>query len=266
MRITPKVRACLLLAGLGVISAMSDASAAAFDKAHIDAKLAAIVDYERGMDAQPLIAVEALIRDSQNQPEQRKYIERRLAELLDDATLEGKSFICRQLWFIGTADSVPAVAKLLADEETADMACYAIGQNPSEEAGNTLRDALDKTPPNVQIRIINLLGDRRDAQSVEAMGKLVFSAERPVAEAAVAALGKIGGPQARKILIRARARSDSQLQFAAADAYLRCAEDLAAQGETEQAFEVRPSRAWPTWADRTLFRWWSRLYTMRIVW
>ena len=229
-----KLRYVRLIASY-LILALSCAVFAAFDTAQIDSKLAAIVNYERGMNRQPLIAVEQLIRDSQNQPEQRKYIERRLAELLDGVKLEGKSFICKQLWFIGTAESVPAVAKLLTDEETADMACYAIGQNPSPEAGKALRDALGKASPKLQMRIINLLGDRRDILSVEELGKLVFDGENQVAEAAVSALGKIGGSEAMEILIRARAEGDSDLRFAATDAYLRCAENLVAGGKTEQA-------------------------------
>jgi HEAT repeat protein len=211
------------------------ATAQEFDKAEVDKKLSAIVSYERGMDRQPLIAVEALIRASQNHPEQRRYIERRLADLLDGATLEAKSFICKQLWFIGTAASVPAVAKLLLDESTADMACYAIGQNPSPEASQALRKALNKTGPSVQVRVVNLLGDRRDAESVEAIGELVFGEHKSVAEAAVAALGKIGGGRAMEILAQAKAKGDSDLKFAATDAYLRCAEDLAAAGRVAQA-------------------------------
>jgi len=217
------------------LSALSDAADAGFEKSDIDKKLTAIVNYKRGMSRQPLIAVEELIRESQNRPKQRKYIERQLAKLLSEATLECKSFICQQLWFIGTADSVPAIAKLLTDEKTADMACYAMGQNPSPEAGEALRNALDKVSPKVQIRIINLLGDRRDAQSAEAVGKLVFGAEGQVAEAAVAALGKIGGAQARKILVEARTKGNPQLRFAATDSYLRCAEELAEQGKSKQA-------------------------------
>jgi len=223
------------LAAFILVLVLSCVVTAGFNKTGIDDKLSAIVKYERGMDTQPLKAVEQLIRDSQNQPEQRKYIERRLAELLAGATLEGKSFICKQLWFIGTAESVPAVVKLLADEETADMACYAIGQNPSPEAGQALRDALGDAPPDLQIRIINLLGDRRDAQSVGVLGKLVFDADSQVAEAAIAALGKIGGSETMEILIRARAEGDSDLRFAATDAYLRCAEDLVAEGKVKQA-------------------------------
>ena len=196
MRISTKSFILLLLVCVCINSLVSNTIQAAINKSEIDKKLAGIVNYERGMSREPLMAVEKLIRESQNQPEQRKYIELRLAELLADATLESKSFICRQLWFIGTADSVPAIAKLLMDEETADIACYAIGQNPSEEAGNALREALNKVSPTVQVRIINLLGDRDDNESVEAIGKLVFGTEREVSEAAVSALGKIGGEQA----------------------------------------------------------------------
>lgn len=209
--------------------------AAAVDEDDIDKKLSAIINYEQGMDTQPLIAVEQLIRDSQNQSEQRKYIERRLAELLAGATLEGKSFICKQLWFIGTAESVPAVAKLLTDEKTVDMACYAIGQNSSPEAGQALRDALTKASPIVQIRIINLLGDRRDALSVGKLGELVFGSDNRVAEAAVSAVGKIGGPETMEILVKARAEGGSDLRLAATDAYLRCAENLVNEDKTEQA-------------------------------
>jgi HEAT repeat protein len=235
MRISAKKFAALLLLWMCVNFALINNAGAAFDKSGIDEKLGAIVNYERGMSREPLIAVEKLIRESQNQPEQRKYIELKLAELLGEATLESKSFICRQLWFIGTADSVPAIARLLMDEETADIACYAIGQNPSEEAGKALRKALNKVSPKVQIHIINLLGDRGDNQSVEAIGKLVSGTNREVSEAAVAALGKIGGARATKLLVETRAKGDSELRFAATDAYLRCAEDLMFEGETKQA-------------------------------
>jgi HEAT repeat protein len=238
MRISAKALPGLLLVWLCVNVALSNNTRAAFNKSEIDEKLAAIVNYERGMSREPLIAVEKLIRESQNQPEQRKYIELQLAKSLADATLESKSFICRQLWFIGTADSVPAIAKLLMDEKTADIACYAIGQNPSEEASKALREALNRVPSKVQIRIINLLGDRDDNQSIEAIGKLVFGTGREVGEAAVAALGKIGGARAIKLLVETRAKGNSELRFAATDAYLRCAEDLMFDGEMKQATKI----------------------------
>jgi HEAT repeat protein len=87
----------------------------------------------------------------------------------------------------------------------------------------------------VRIRIISLLGDRRDAESIEAIAALVFSGDKQVGEAAVTALGKIGGTAARRILAQARAKGNADLKFAATDAYLRCAEGLAARGHREEA-------------------------------
>ncbi len=224
-----------ILAAAGGIAALSAADAVT-DKSQIDKKLAAIADYKSADGQEGLIAVEELIRESQADGEQRKYIERQMAGLLKrNISLESKEFICGQLWYIGTAESVPAIAGLLTDEKTADMACYAIGQNPSPQAAEALRDAMNKVSPSVLVRIVNLLGDRRDEQSAEAIGKLVFGAEREVAEAAVAALGKIGGAKARVILAQARAKGDEDLRFAATDAYLRCAEELVAQGDNTRA-------------------------------
>ena len=82
MRISTKDLTALLLAGLCLSFALINNAGAAFNKSEIDEKLTAIVNYERGMSREPLIAVEKLIRESQNQPEQRKYIELQLAELL----------------------------------------------------------------------------------------------------------------------------------------------------------------------------------------
>ena len=239
MRICTKVFTSLVLAALCGGFVINSSVWAAVDKADVDTKLTAITNYERGMDGQTLIAVEELIRDSQNQPEMRKYIETQLAKLLESkATVDCKSFVCRQLWYIGTADSIPAIAGLLLDEQTADMACYAIGQNQSPEAGRALHHALDKAPPKVQVRIINLLGDRRDSESVESLGRRVFGADKEIAEAAAVALGKIGTEQAGKILVEARTKGGADLRLAATDAYLRCAERLVDEGRKEQALAI----------------------------
>jgi HEAT repeat protein len=237
MRTSKKIFIYLLMVTL-YLGFTPDARAP-IEKSRVNQMLAEIANYQRGMSSQPLIDVEELIRDTQNQPELRKYIEMQLAKLLEsNISLDCKSFICRQLWQIGTADSVPAAAKLLLDEATGDMACYAIGQNPSPEAAKALRDAMDKAPPKAQVRIINLLGDRRDDQSVELLGKRVLGQDRQVAEAAIVALGKIGGEQAAKLLAQTRAKGDPQFQLAATDAYLRCAESLLTEGQEQQAIAI----------------------------
>jgi len=218
---------------------ISPNAGAAINKPDIDKKITAVAAYKQADDRAALIAVERLIRQSQGDPEQRKYIENALARLLEsDVSTECREFVCRRLSFIGTADSVPAVAKLLTDEKTVDMACYAIGRNPSAEAGKALRDALEKAGPAVQIRIINLLGDREDAESVETLGSLALAADTQIAQAAVAALGKIGGTKAAQFLVKARAGEDEELRLAATDAYLQCAEDLADAGSSAAALNI----------------------------
>jgi len=239
MRISVRAPAGMFLAALyaGIVFAV--VAGAAIDKPDIDKKLAAMAAYKQGDSREPLIAVEELIRRSQSDAEQRKYVETQLARLLEsDISVDCKQFVCRQLWFIGSDESVPAIAKLLTAEQTVDMACYAIGQNPSAAAGKALRDALEKSGPKVRIRIINLLGDRRDAESVAILSMLSLGGERDLAEAAVAALGKIGGADARQALAQARAKGDERLRLAATDAYLRCAEDLAAEGKADEAVAI----------------------------
>ncbi len=239
MRISIRAPAGMFVAALcaGIVFAV--AAGATIDKPDIDKKLAAMAAYKQGESREPLIAVEEVIRRSQSDAEQRKYVETQLAKLLEsDIAADCKQFICRQLWFIGTDESVPAIAKLLTDEQTVDMACYAIGQNPSAAAGKALRDALEKSGPKVRIRIINLLGDRRDAESIAILSKLSLGGERDLAEAAVAALGKIGGVDARQALAQVRAKGDERLRLAATDAYLRCAEDLAAEGKAGDAVAI----------------------------
>jgi HEAT repeat protein len=201
---------------------------AAISQSEIDQKVSAVAAYKIGVSPEPLTALEDLIRRSQQDAEARSYLEKQLAKLLesDQVGIDSKLFICRQLWVIGTDESISAIAKLLSDETTADMACYAIGQNPSPKAGQALRDALATAPAKVKIRIINLLGDRRDAESAGAICKLAFAPDTALAEAAITALGKIGGDAATSTLLQIRSKGSAELRQVATDALLRCAEGL----------------------------------------
>jgi HEAT repeat protein len=239
MAMSRKMILSAVVAALCIVLIFNNASAASITKSDSDEKLAAIATYKYGMSRQPLVAVEELIRESQDQPELRKHIGQQLAKLLEsDATIECKSFICRQLWFVDSADSMPVLARMLTDEETVDMACYALCQDPSPEAGKALRDAMGKVQGNVIIPIVNLLGERHAAQSVDAISTLVFSDEAAVAEAAVAALGKIGGTRAASVLSEARAKGSPETRLAATHAYLQCAESLLAQDKKDEAVAI----------------------------
>lgn len=225
---------CLAAAGATVHAAETTVT-----EQQIDEMLAAVAAYETGMSRAPLIAVDTLVRESRDNPETRRLIESRLAALLaTDATLDAKDFACRQLWFLGTAASVPAVAALLADDATVDMACYALGSNPAPEAGAALRAALDTVTARSLIAVVNLLGERRDALAAPWLLARANDPDPALADAVWTALAKLGDDAAAAAIAQARATDDPARREAATDAYLRCAAERVRRGDTAGALPM----------------------------
>ena len=205
----------------------------------LDEVLADISTYEYGQSRVPLTQLTDIIGDVQKSPEELKRIEKRLLEFMrSDATLAAKQFICRKLSIIGTKASVPTLAKMLGNEETSDMACYALERIPSSAVDRALRGALGKTKGKVKVGIINSLGQRRDSKSVPALSTLIYDSNIAVAAAAVTALGQIAGSQATEALAEAKAKTAGKLRLLVLDAYLKCADQLVAQGEQPQALGI----------------------------
>lgn len=143
-------------------------------------------------DGAPLLRLESLVREAKS-TEQKQALELQLLKWLEPETpLRAKEYACRILWQIGTAQSAPALKRLLADPTTVAVACYAIASNPDPALGQILRESLPGSSGRGAISIINLLGQRRDAQAITAI--LAFLKQEPVdiSQAAVEALGKIG--------------------------------------------------------------------------
>lgn len=205
----------------------------------IAAKVAAIASYERSQSRAPLIEIEALVRASREKPEIRQAVTDSLAKLLaSEATRDAKLFACRQLWYLGSEPALAALSAMLVDETTADMACYAIAQDPSPKAGQTLRDALPNAKGGAVIAIVNLLGDRHDADAVGPLVSLASGGDEAAAMAAIAALGKIGGENAAQCLSETLKKENATLRAAAMDAYLRCAERFLAAGDRKRAVAI----------------------------
>ncbi len=209
------------------------------DQAQIDEKLAAIAGYQQGMSRAPLIAVEDMIRQTQDQPEPRRIIRTKLSQMLDqEITPDCRAFICRQLWYLGVEDALPSLARMLQDEKTVDIACYALGNDPAPQINPILRETMPQVQGKTLVAIVNLLGKRRDRGSAEAISQLVSQPDKTVAEAALAALGKIGGDTARQTLVEVRAKGDPELAAQATHAYLRYAQDLMEQGQAQPAAKM----------------------------
>ena len=161
----------------------------------------------------------------------------RLADLLTDpnTTLAAKQFICFKLQTIGTSDQVPFLAKMLDKAATAEMARMALEQIPGKKSLAVLRGGLDKYEGKLLIGIINSLAARKDLDSVEPLSKLAGNDNKKVADAAIWALGRIGGDKATGFLANKVAQSDSPLPQNIAVAYLRCAQQLSNCGKTQAA-------------------------------
>ena len=208
--------------------------------ASVDAALPAIRAYEPGADAEPLKKVMDMARGySGDDPALRRAFSERITTLLEEnSTLAARQFACRVLYLVSSEEAVPALAKLLRDGETADMARYALERMPDKEAGDALRKALRRAKGKAKVGIINSLGERGDEKAAGKMGRLARNSDPMIAGAAVAALGGIGGTKARGALMRAKTKLPEDLQPAVDEALFRCAGRFEAEGEFDEAEDL----------------------------
>jgi 3-keto-disaccharide hydrolase len=205
----------------------------------VDAAVTAAVQATPEQKQATKFALEALIRACPDDPAMRKAIADRLTKVLDsDASHAGKLLMCRQLWFLGAPNASPVLSRMLLDEKQADLVCYAIAQDPGPDGGQLLRDALGKAKDRALVAIINLLGDRRDLKALAAIRGHAGSKDAVCAEAAIAALGKMGVAPAADALIAIRNESAGAGKLAATHTLLVCAEGLLERGETDRARAV----------------------------
>ncbi len=227
---------CMLLLGTFLSVAALPSPAATADLSQL---IATAARWESGQSQEPLRQLEQLARDSAGQSAQRAQLEAALVNLLaPTATFEARRFACQQLAVIGSDASVPAIARLLADDETVGLACLAFGNRPSAAANETLRAALATATGLGRLQIISALGNRRDPQAVGPLTRLVREADAAVAQAAIRALGKIGDAAASQAIASLRADASPAVAGALADAALRCAEELLKSGDRKGAAAI----------------------------
>ncbi len=196
--------------------------------------------YDWGQSRAALTEVTEIIKNAQGNKDETGKIEKSLLSVLElpDATRTGKDFVCRQLSIIGTEQAVPVLAKMLTYEEYSDMARYALERIPVAAVDAALRDALPKVGGKAKIGIISSLGQRRDKQAVEALGKLLGDFNEMTAIASAAALGRIADQQATKILAEAKDKTSGKLQMRVLDSYLQCADRLLSDGKKTEALAI----------------------------
>ncbi|MHC4582182.1 MAG: ThuA domain-containing protein, partial [Planctomycetota bacterium] len=202
----------------------------------VSADYDAIEEYDFGKSRRALAAIEEEIRNLRPQvfPQAEKRLLRALE--LPKTTFAGKQFICRMLRRVGSAQSVPALAKLLTYEKLSHMARFALQHMPAPEAGAALREALPKLEGNLKLGLIGSIGQRGDRQAAPELAKLVTDSNTEIARAAIGALGRIGGPEAANILTGAKV--PTELTDARDNALLMCADSMLAEGQTREAVAI----------------------------
>ena len=209
------------------------------DMAELQELLEKVKTYDWGQSRLALTEVSEIIKKAHGNKAELAKIEKALLGVLEsDAKRAGKQFVCRELSIIGTEQSVPVLAKMLAGEETSDMARYALERIPGSAVDEALRGAIRGAKGNARIGIINSLGQRRDAGSVRMLSRALGRKDEEVAMAAAAALGRIANDQATEALKEAKDKTSGKVQMVVLDAYLKCADQLVADGKKTEALAI----------------------------
>jgi hypothetical protein len=210
--------------------------------------------YEPGQSLEPFRLIEDWVRQAATRSSWQARVEPALIQLLGPgATFEAQRFACKQLAIVGGDRSLPALAGLLRQEQTAGIACLALTAYPPGKADETLRQALSGATGTTRVQLIDTLGDRRDAKSAKLLAGLARGADAEAAAAAIAALGKLADAAA---LAGLRRGLDPALEPALTAARLRCAQELAAAGKRKAAvglYEQLLAGSQPAYVRRAAF-------------
>ena len=200
----------------------------------------AAATWKWGQSEANLSAIEAEVRKAT--PAQYPAIEAKLIEIVSsaDATPEAKGFACRQLRVVGSAKCIPAVAKLLTDENARTWRGMRWSRILDPAAGAALRDAMSGAQGKVLAGVISSIGRRRDAQAIEALKKLAGAEEEMIASAAMGALGEIGTREAYAAITSGN-KSTEALKRSQFSAMLACAAHMAADGNAKEAASIYES-------------------------
>lgn len=203
--------------------------------------LEALKTYDWGTDRTVLNPIDEAVIASHGDEDARKQLEESLAAVLStDVSRDAKDYVCRKLMIIGTAASVPALAKLLPEKDHSHMARFALARIPAPEAAAAMRDAMVALNDDLKIGMISSLGARGDAASVHALGELLDNENAQIARSAALALGDIRNAAAAQALLEAKP-GDPEVVRAVIDGRLACAEEFLSSGDKTQAMAIYKS-------------------------
>ncbi len=207
--------------------------------ADLDVLAAPAAKYESGGSAESLRQFEQRLREAIGDPHARVELEAALIRLLaPDTTFEAKRFACTHLAVYGSDASLPALGALLKQDETAGIACFALGGMRSTKVGELLRATLSEAKGSVRLQIVSTLGHRAETESIKPLSSLTRDTDTGVANAAIRALGFIDAASARDAVAALRREASPAVAAAVAEASLCGVQQLVASGDMAAASAV----------------------------
>jgi len=159
-----------------------------------------------------------------------------------------RGFLCQELQWAGRREAVPALAKLLLDEELADPAAMALVAI-RDGAAEALRAALSNARGRCRLVILHSLAALADRQAMDAFERALQAPDREVRLAAGAGLANLGAASASEALLKAADVPPGWERIRQTKHCLVLAEKLSAAGKRTEAAAVygrlRASRSDP---------------------
>jgi len=182
---------------------------------------------------------ENLVREIFSNNRTRRKAESRITEfLLSEGNHAGKRWLFNALKKTATPAALEYMAEMLTHEESASLALMALEDIPGSNVNRLLKSAFPGASPEIQFGILNVLGLRRDGNSVEFLAGKMRDQNRQLAHAAMSALGKTGTPEAIKILTEAIPSAVPRDRPVLLEALAESAEQLVSGNQPDLAFDL----------------------------
>jgi HEAT repeat protein len=192
----------------------------------LDAILKDLANYKFDQGVGAPLGLRAYVFSHKDNPLARRETEAALLRFIQGSPAPGGLMAaCRALRLIGGPDSVPVLAALVLKPETTDAARFALEKIPGSEADQALLAALDRSQGAVKRGLVFSIGERGSAAAVPALEKLAGGKDLSLAADAAKALGKVGGPEAVRVLTGVLGKAGPALKLESASALLLAAEN-----------------------------------------
>lgn len=168
---------------------------------------------------------------------QKEFCDVLAAELSGNHSDYIKSYLCQELQWAGDRAAVPALGKLLTDEELCDpaaMALVAINDGAADE----LRKAVPQAKGKSRLAVMDALAALADDKSATAFKDALTDEDREVRIAGGVGLSKLGDPGSVDLLTKAADVEPGWERIQAAKNCLVLAENLSANGKKSDAQKV----------------------------